>query len=199
MTSALIAVVVAVSLRSDGGSTTSNLAAADSSRVAAAAAALNFARGDSSLIPRDIPADSILADIGAAYLASEADTTLSLDSLATHLSMRVALRPYRPCSAIADTMGRYRRATCAFRDTKYYLELAEVDVMSDSAFATLFVFHRVQEPRRPRATLLTKVKRLFGRAAGLERRVGLAVNMQERMVRLRRDGDQWKALEFVPR
>ena len=199
MTSTLIAILVAVTAHAETASTAGCVPATDSTRVAVAVAALSFARGDSSFIPRDMPADSILVDIGTAYSVSGEDTTVPVDSLAALLSMRVALRPYRACSSVVDTDGRYQRATCAFRDTKYYLELAEVDVMSDSAFATVVVLHRVQEPRRRRESLLTKVKRLFGRAVGLERRAGLAVNIQARMVRLRRDGDQWKALKVASR
>lgn len=166
-------------------------------RLRPAAAALSLARDDSTFLPREITADAILADLGVAYRTAGRGATLSLDSLASRLGMRVAVRPYESCGASNDMSGRLRRAACAFQDATYYLEFTEIDIRSDSAFVTIAIFHRVPPAPRRQGGAVAALWRAIGRPFARERRVGTSMQMQHRMVRLRRDGEEWKALGFV--
>jgi hypothetical protein len=197
MTRARMAMLVTASICSAGAPPRAEPQAGHSPLVPAVAA-LSLVRSDSTFLPRHLTSDSILVDIDGAYQAATADTAISLDSLASLVSMRMGLRPYWSCGASADMTGRLRRAACAFRSTQYYLELTEVDMRADSAFVTVVAFRHVPAPPQRERGAVATLKRALGRQFGKERSIGTTVNMQQRMVRLRREGDEWRALGFVP-
>jgi len=168
--------------------------ATPSARLDLAVGAIAFARTHALPNLGVAKKDSVIVELG--YGVDSDSLTLAVrDSLSRLVNARVVALQFANCSAGSKPEDQSRRADCATRSARFYMEVSGMVVSGDSARVALSVF-QYTVTRRPTHDPFRAIAQGIGSILGKSSRVS-TMTMESRTVELVREGNGWRAIRLA--